>query len=603
MKVSNQFSIENLSIIDYFLNLMEPIQHKLSDIEKGKLIIGETGTVYSRKIADSEGFFRILWGYSAYYIQNAVDDFFYSLLLGIKEGTNPHSVNYWGDLTDTNQLMVEMAPLSFFLIMHEEKVKEYYDYDTLTNLFNWLNQINNYQPCQNNWLFFRVLVNRCLNNLFFKNKDKEIKKDLEMIDSFYIGDGWYYDGHYSQKDYYISFAFHFYSLLDSVICKDKDPERSKLYKERAGEFAKNFQYWFDKEGRGLPFGRSLTYRFAQSCFWSAMIFAEVETYPVEYSKYFLEKNLAYWMRQPICDNSGLMTIGYTYPNLIMSEEYNGPGSPYWALKTFLILGISKNHKFWTIQPSYPNNKQASYLIEKGDMLVETGKASLQAFPIRQGALQHINGSIKYSKYVYSTNFGFNISRGGSGLNSLAFDNSFSLSEGDEFFKINTLSDDAEISEEYVIHNWRPWKDVSIKTIILPSFPWHLRYHIIETERNLQFADAGFSVPDDIYYNCSKSDSHQIVLESRVGTSAILKIASSGNLFTTKTLVNTNILYNKAKYPYIIGDLSPGRHTLCHLFYGDDNNTFNTDAIPDVWQDGEELVVLFKNGIKKKICIR
>ncbi|RBT21330.1 hypothetical protein EA97_00906 [Enterococcus faecium] len=30
-------------------------------------------------------------------------------------------------------------------------------------------------------------------------------------------------------------------------------------KQRACLFAQTFKYWFDEEGRGLPFGRSLTW--------------------------------------------------------------------------------------------------------------------------------------------------------------------------------------------------------------------------------------------------------------------------------------------------------------------------------------------------------
>ena len=32
-------------------------------------------------------------------------------------------------------------------------------------------------------------------------------------------------------------------------------------------------YWFDTEGRELPYGRSLTYRFAHGAFFSALAFA------------------------------------------------------------------------------------------------------------------------------------------------------------------------------------------------------------------------------------------------------------------------------------------------------------------------------------------
>ncbi|SQB37568.1 Uncharacterized protein conserved in bacteria [Citrobacter koseri] len=30
----------------------------------------------------------------------------------------------------------------------------------------------------------------------------------------------------------------------------------------------------------------------------------------------------------------------------MCEDYNSPGSPYWALKVFLILALPDDHAFW-----------------------------------------------------------------------------------------------------------------------------------------------------------------------------------------------------------------------------------------------------------------
>lgn len=76
-------------------------------------------------------------------------------------------------------------------------------------------------------------------------------------------------------------------------------------------------------GRGLPFGRSLTYRFAMSSFWSALAFADVELpAPLTWGvvKGLQLRNIRYWARQPGAYNSdGTLTIGYCYPNLNITE--------------------------------------------------------------------------------------------------------------------------------------------------------------------------------------------------------------------------------------------------------------------------------------------
>ena len=103
-------------------------------------------------------------------------------------------------------------------------------------------------------------------------------------------------------------------------------------------------YWFASDGAALPYGRSLTYRFSQSAFWSALAYAGVEPFSIGEIKGLILRNLR--IKQPIFDSNGLLTIGYRYPNLLMAENYNAPGSPYWALKTFLILALPEDHPFW-----------------------------------------------------------------------------------------------------------------------------------------------------------------------------------------------------------------------------------------------------------------
>lgn len=54
----------------------------------------------------------------------------------------------------------------------------------------------------------------------------------------------------------------------------------------------------------------------------------------------------WWLAQPIADNGGVLTISYAYPNILMSENYNVPGSPYWCMKAFAFLMLPAGHPFW-----------------------------------------------------------------------------------------------------------------------------------------------------------------------------------------------------------------------------------------------------------------
>jgi hypothetical protein len=169
---------------------------------------------------------------------------------------------------------------------------------------------------------------------------------LDRLEEFYLGDGWYSDGPTAQRDYYIPFGMHFYGLVYAKLAGRDDPERARRFRERAAAFAHDFVHWFAADGAALPFGRSLTYRFAQGGFWGALAFADVEALPWGVVKGLVLRHLRWWTRRPIYQPDGALAIGYGYPNLNMAEQYNSPGSPYWALKFFLPLALPEEHPFW-----------------------------------------------------------------------------------------------------------------------------------------------------------------------------------------------------------------------------------------------------------------
>ncbi|MGC3124163.1 DUF2264 domain-containing protein, partial [Enterococcus faecalis] len=101
-----------------------------------------------------------------------------------------------------------------------------------------------------------------------------------------------------------------------------------IMKERATLFAQEFKYWFTQPGEAIPFGRSLTYRFAQVSFFSALVFADVEALPWGEIKGLISRHLHQWMNKDIFTTDGLLSVGYDYQKMVFAEGNNGPGSPY-----------------------------------------------------------------------------------------------------------------------------------------------------------------------------------------------------------------------------------------------------------------------------------
>lgn len=133
-------------------------------------------------------------------------------------------------------------------------------------------------------------------------------------------------------DYYSSsFAIHYLQLLYAKLAGEDEPERAAEFKKRAQAVALDLVHYFDEEGRSIPFGRSVGYRFAMCSFWGALAYADVELpKPLTWGivKGIVLRHLRWWQTQPnIWSSSGTLTIGYSYPNMYMAENYNSPGSP------------------------------------------------------------------------------------------------------------------------------------------------------------------------------------------------------------------------------------------------------------------------------------
>lgn len=83
----------------------------------------------------------------------------------------------------------------------------------------------------------------------------------------------------------------------------------------------------DRIGAAIPFGRSLTYRFACAGFFAALGLAEVSDMPVFLDspgaiKGFLLRHLRWWAAksEDIFNSDGTMNIGYTYPYVHITKE-------------------------------------------------------------------------------------------------------------------------------------------------------------------------------------------------------------------------------------------------------------------------------------------
>lgn len=521
------------------------------------------GATYTLPGRGVEGFARPLWGLAPLAAGGGRFDHWDQYVRGITAGVDPDSPGFWGYGIDHDQRFVECASLGTALCLAPKQVWEPLSPRAKENLERWLLHINQHTVPPNNWHFFRVLANLGLSRVGARHDRQAVERDFEMIESMYCGDGWYKDGLGPRFDYYTAFALHFYALIYAKVAEADDPERAARFRERAALFARDFRHWFCDDGRALPFGRSQTYRFAQASFWGALAFAGVEALPWGQIKALALRHLRWWATQPIFASDGTLPVGYAYPNLIMSEPYNGPGAPYWAMKFFLPLALPESHPFWQAEETQPP-RQAVHKMKLAGMIAchDAATDHLVVLSSGQACGQHVgNMPEKYLKFAYSSHMGFCITR--SPYDSFA-DSMLSLSDDGVHWRMRDKVEAVDLRDGELWSRWWPFSDVEIETRLIPAGAWHVRVHRIRTGRKLWSCEGGFSLsPAGGYALPEKGDVGPgvAVARSADGLSGIRDLDGRRTGVHSPLLANVNLQHPVVIVPALTCELPPGEHVL------------------------------------------
>ena len=353
------------------LALLKPLQQSCFSPGSGRVRVPvATGAHFDEAAAQLEGFARPLWAVGALLEASAsrnedeekssggsketkeMEEIFYPWIKGIAAGTDPTHPEYWGDIGDMDQRMVEAEILAYALLAAPDRMFYGQSAQVQANILAWLRHLGGKEMPPTNWLWFRVMANLALLKLTNDNDSDrptitaQMQDDLAKLDSFYLRDGWSSDGawltaeqqaaeddaarkvgHHDtrvgrQVDYYSgSFAIQFSQLL---FCRyggeAVDAARAERYRARARQFGASFWRYFDAEGAAIPFGRSLTYRFACGGFFAALAVAGIDDMPAPLHtpgaiKGFLLRHLRWWAAHSsdIFSVDGTLTIGWEYP--------------------------------------------------------------------------------------------------------------------------------------------------------------------------------------------------------------------------------------------------------------------------------------------------
>ncbi|KAF6803390.1 hypothetical protein CMUS01_15096 [Colletotrichum musicola] len=528
---------------------------------QARVRIPETiGTHFDETAAQLEGFARPLFVVGALlHACEPVDDILRPWVNGFEAGTDPDHDEFWGTFDDRDQRMVEAEIVAFGLLAGQQSgLWDRFDERIQSNIKGWLLGIMGKEFHASNWLWFRVMSAIALIKVCSADSQDvrdQMESDFRQLDGMYLRDGWSSDGTWPddqevlgadwkayqetgkanqrfwsrQADYYSgSFAIQFSQLLYVKFAADLDPVRAEKYRQEARDFGSQFWRYFDADGAAIPFGRSLTYRFACAGFFAALAFAEVDMLPDPLGnpgsvKGYLLRHLRWWTKRSdgIFRSDGTLNLGWTYSNMFLTEDYNSPQSVYWALKSFVVVGLAADKPFWTeTEAAYPQSDSGvAWLPAPRQLLCNhaLGNHHFLLNPSQYLTRPFKNATAKYCKFAYSSAFTFSLAVGNAVVGQLAPDNALLLSrDGTETWATKKTCTDASVDVARVVgrseqeqnlaavsSRWFPWVDrsVSITTTLIPPsdrWPdWHVRIHRISVlgdgVKSLELIEGGFAV--------------------------------------------------------------------------------------------------------------
>lgn len=526
--------------------------------------IDAAGAIFDDAAAELEGFARPLWGLAAAAFGAIELDCWPLYRRGLTNGTDPDHPDYWGDAGPVDQRLVDLAAIGFALCVARPQLWDPLDDAAKAHVRAYLSAARDQPFSNNNWKFFRLIIDLGLEAIGVATDHATQAAYLREIDGFWLGDGWYRDGHTDQLDHYVGFAFHFYGLLYARLSRG-EAVRAEIFRARARLFAPDFQHWFASDGAALPFGRSLTYRFGSAAFWGALAFADVEALPWGIVKGLYLRHLRWWSRQPMMRRDGVLTLGYAYPNAAIAEDYSSAMSPYWAFKAFLPLALPANHPFWLAEEQDGSRPDTGVPLSAPGMLVRHEPGQTIALSSGQSNIRVRHGAEKYAKFAYSTRYGFSVEADLRAVDRLSLDSMLGLIDEDGSLRVREACEVAEVANASLYALWRPWRDVAVETWLWWDGDWQMRLHRIRSERRLRSIEGGFAMPRApiVREHAAVLPCAGLALESDRDWSGILATAASGR--QARHLVaqpNTNLLHPRTAVPQLLGDVARGETIAC-----------------------------------------
>jgi hypothetical protein len=313
------------------------------------------------KFSCFEGVARLLNGMAPWFVAEVTcpeekalrDDLLKKAQQAIEGQVDPQSDDFCNYPTLSHpysQILVDAAILAQGILRAPTALWEGLSSSGQANLIKMLQAASNITPCNNNWLLFSTEVQLLLRKITGACNRGVLTVYFNMLNGWYLGDGWYGDGPHFATDYYNSIIIHPMMLDLCDMAADSVPHgMPETVLKRAQRFAEILENLVAPDGSYIATGRSLAYRcgvfhlLAQLA-WQKRLPQKIDPATARDVLYAVsEKTLTNGSYRA----DGFLNIGLKGADPAMGEGYVSTGSLYLASAAFFPLGLSDKDDFWT----------------------------------------------------------------------------------------------------------------------------------------------------------------------------------------------------------------------------------------------------------------
>ena len=310
------------------------------------------------------------------------------------------------------QQTVETCALVICLWVSKKQIWDTYTREEKDIIADFLLSYAHENTVPQNWRLFNMLDMAFLHMEGYPIQKDVMRDHAQAILNYYVGDGWYRDGH--SFDYYSCWAFNVYAPIWNLwYGYENEPWLAEKFQEQSNRLMETYGDFFDRDGWTNMWGRSNIYRnAATSAFDGNMLLRDGKADPGRARRISSGSLMQFLGREDFL-YKGVPTLGFYGQFSPLVQGYSCAESPFWLGKAFLCLHLPADHPFWTAKENNGtweklgkeevkvtcldgpalcfSNHEAN-----GETILRTGKV------VKQPGDEH--GMWNYSKLCYNTKY-------------------------------------------------------------------------------------------------------------------------------------------------------------------------------------------------------